>query len=50
LKRNERAARCHARKAVKKTEDWLKAMVEKWLELEQANEDEVVCVRYVFSM
>ena len=50
LKRNDRAARCHARKAVKKTDDWLKASAEKRLELEQAKEDEVVRARYVYSM
>jgi hypothetical protein len=50
LKRNDLAARCHARKAVKKTDDWLKALAEKRLELEHAKEDEVVRARYVFSM
>ncbi len=50
LKRNDRTARCHARKAVKKTDDWLKASAEKQLELEQEKEDEVVRARYVFSM
>ncbi len=50
LKRNDRAARFHARKAIKKTDDWLKALAEKRLELEQVKEDEVVHARYVFSM
>ncbi len=50
LKKNDCAARCHACKAVKKTDDWLKESARKQLELEQAKEDEVVRARYVFSM
>jgi hypothetical protein len=50
LKRNNCAARSHARKAIKKTDNWLKASAEKLLELEQVKEDEVVCARYMFSI
>jgi hypothetical protein len=50
LKWNNCTSRCHACKAVKKTDDWLKESAEKGLELEQAKEDEVVRTRYVFSM